>query len=80
VRCARIVGELLKPGRPRHLVPRDLPALVLGLAFDGAGELAGYAAGAGRAMAKLSDMEFHRERYLAPRDRRETGAGLAEVG
>lgn len=79
VRFARIVGELRKPGRPRRLLPRVLPALAVGLAFDGAGELAGYAAGAGRAMAKLSDMEFHRERFLAARDRRETGSGLAEV-
>jgi hypothetical protein len=80
VRCARIVGELRKPGRPRRLLPRVLPALAVGLLFDGAGELAGYAAGAGRAMERLSDMEFHRGRYLAARDRREKGAELAEVG
>ena len=80
VRCARIVGELLKPGRPRRLLPKVLPALVVGLLFDGAGECAGYALGAGDAMATLSDMEFHRERYLAARDRREPAQGLAEVG
>jgi len=80
VRCARIVGELSKPGRPRRLMPKVLPALFAGLAFDGAGELAGYAFGAGDAMRKLSDMEFHRGRYMAARDRRETTAGLAEVG
>jgi hypothetical protein len=51
-------------------LPRLLPALVIGLIFDGAGEMAGYAFGPGRAMAKLSDMEFHRERYLALHDRR----------
>jgi hypothetical protein len=71
VRCARITRELFKPGRPRHLLPRLVPALVVGLAFDGAGEMAGYAFGAGRAMAKLSDMEFHRERYTAGGDRAE---------
>ena len=71
VRCARITCELFKPGRPRHLLPRLAPALVVGLAFDGAGEMAGYAFGAGRAMAKLSDMEFHRERYTAGSDRPE---------
>lgn len=71
VRCLRITRELFKPGRPRHLLPRLLPALIVGLVFDGAGEMTGYALGPGRAMAILSDMEFHRERYLARHDRRE---------
>jgi hypothetical protein len=71
VRCLRITRELFKPGRPRRLLPLLLPALIAGLIFDGAGEMAGYALGPGRAMAKLSDMEFHRERYLAKHDRRE---------
>lgn len=71
VRCLRITRELFRPGRPRHLLPRLLPALILGLVFDGAGEMAGYAFGPGGAMAKLSDMEFHRERYLATHDRRD---------
>jgi hypothetical protein len=75
VRCQRIVRELLKPGRPHQLLPRLLPTLILGLAFDGAGELAGYALGAGSAMAKLSDMEFHRERYLAGHDKPEARVG-----
>jgi hypothetical protein len=71
VRCARLVRELVKPGRPRHLLPQLLPLLIIGLIFDGAGEMAGYAFGPGGAMAKLSDMEFHRERYLTRLDRRE---------
>jgi hypothetical protein len=71
VRCFRITRELFKPGRPRQLLPRLLPALIAGLIFDGVGEMAGYALGPGQAMAKLSDMEFHRERYLAGHDRRE---------
>lgn len=70
VRCYRIVRELSKPGRPRHLLPRLLPELIVGLACDGAGEMFGYALGAGDAMRKLSDMEFHRERYLVEQDRR----------
>ncbi|HKO60826.1 MAG TPA: glycosyltransferase [Pyrinomonadaceae bacterium] len=65
VRCLRITRELFKPGRPRYLLPRVLPILMLGLVFDGAGEMMGYAFGAGGAMAKLSDMEFHRERYMS---------------
>ncbi|HEY0404994.1 MAG TPA: glycosyltransferase [Pyrinomonadaceae bacterium] len=71
VRGLRITRELFRPGRPRRLFLRVLPALSVGLIFDGAGEMTGYAFGPGRAMAKLSDMEFHRERYLAAHDRRE---------
>jgi len=72
VRCLRITRELLRPGRPVYLLPGVLPALIVGLVFDGAGEMAGYAFGPGKAMAKLSDMEFHRERYMAERERLET--------
>jgi GT2 family glycosyltransferase len=68
VRFARIVRRLLAPGRPRHLVLRLSAALMCGLIFDGAGELIGYIFGAGDAMATLSDMEFHRERYLDEHD------------
>jgi hypothetical protein len=74
VRCARIVREVYRRGPTRRMLPRLLPALLVGLAFDGAGEAAGYALGPGGSMAKLSDMEFHRERFLAARERR-TGDG-----
>jgi hypothetical protein len=47
-----------------------LPALMAGLIVDGVGEMVGYAFGPGQAMARLSDMEFHRHRYLAERDKR----------
>ncbi len=73
VRLVRIVRQLRRPGRKRDLLPRVLPALIAGLVFDGAGEMVGYALGAGGAMRKLSDMEFHRERHLCRRDK------LAEV-
>jgi hypothetical protein len=65
VRCARITRELFRPGRPTHLLPRVFPALFVGLVFDGAGEMAGYIFGPGDAMAILSGMEFHRERFMA---------------
>ena len=71
VRCARIAREMYSRGPTRRMLPRLLPALVVSLLFDGAGEAAGYASGPGGAMAKLSDMEFHRSRYLAECDRRE---------
>lgn len=73
VRFRRILGELHRPGRGRHLMPRLLPLLFMGLVVDGTGEMIGYACGAGNSMKRLSDMEFHRERYLTQHDR------LAEV-
>jgi hypothetical protein len=75
VRCTRITREILRPGRPRHILPRVLPALILGLAFDGAGEMVGYALGQGAAMRTLSDMEFHRERFMKERERPEALRG-----
>jgi hypothetical protein len=74
VRCARIAREMYVRSRTRRMMPRLLPALLVGLAFDGAGEAAGYAFGPGGAMAKLSDMEFHRDRFVAEADRREESA------
>lgn len=68
LRFVRILRQLLMSGRPRHLLPRVAPALLTGLVVDGAGELVGYALGPGGAMATLSDMEFHRERYLDQQD------------
>jgi GT2 family glycosyltransferase len=73
IRLVRIVRQLRRPGRKSDLLPRVLPALITGLIVDGAGEMVGYALGAGGAMRRLSEMEFHRERYLCKRDR------LAEV-
>ena len=67
VRGARIARELRRPGRPRHLLPRILPALLGGLVVDAAGEMVGYSFGDGNARARLGDMEFHRERYVKAR-------------
>jgi len=64
VRFSRLVRELGRIDRPRHLLPRVAPMLFIALLCDGAGEMVGYAFGAGRAMSVLSDMEFHRERYM----------------
>lgn len=70
VRLWRILQQLRRPGRPYYLLPRVLPALVVGLALDGAGEMVGYILGAGDASQRLSDFEFHRYRYLSEEDRR----------
>jgi hypothetical protein len=69
IRLLRIVRELRRPGRPTYLLPRVLPTLIAGLMVDAAGEMAGYAFGHGNAMSRLSDMEFHRERYLRKKEK-----------
>src|SRR5713101_2628928 len=69
VRLWRIRSEIRRPGRPSHLWPRVLPALVVGLTVDTVGQMLGYALGAGQASQKLFYFEFHRDRYLAKRNR-----------
>lgn len=59
VRLVRIRRELHRPGRPNHLVPDVLPALMLGLGLSAAGEMAGYAFGSGDAAHQLLDIQFH---------------------
>lgn len=46
------------------LTVRLVAVLALLVALDGIGELAGYATGSGGAMRRLTDLEFHRERYV----------------
>jgi hypothetical protein len=74
VRFARVARSLPKVERPRG----TMAAVFAALACDGAGELFGYAFGAGRSMEKLSDMEFHRHRYISRRGRASASAGGAE--
>ncbi|HVG30755.1 MAG TPA: glycosyltransferase [Pyrinomonadaceae bacterium] len=74
VRFARVAR-----GVPRAVTPRGTLATVFAaLVCDGAGEMAGYAFGAGAAMEKLSDMEFHRHRYISRRDHGAATADAAE--
>jgi glycosyltransferase involved in cell wall biosynthesis len=69
VRFIRIVHDLRRGDGSRRLLPRIVPGLFAALIFDGLGEMVGYSLGPGRAMEKLSDMEFHRQRYLHKTDR-----------
>lgn len=48
---------------------RAIPALLYGLLLDGAGQLAGYALGAGSSSSELGGLEFNRERHVTARDR-----------
>jgi len=70
VRLLRINRELRRPGRPRYLLVRLLPLLVLGLLFDGLGQMIGYLMGLGNATDKLSQFEFNRIKHITKNDRR----------
>jgi hypothetical protein len=78
VRFGRIVGEFRQRDMP--LGPRRLAGIAWGVVLDGAGQLAGFGAGAGGAPQRLQDMEYNRQRYLSRRDRREAGLDDAEPG
>ncbi|HYM13775.1 MAG TPA: glycosyltransferase [Bryobacterales bacterium] len=69
VRFRRILAELRRPGRPSHRLPGVAPLLLLGLTVDGAGQMTGYALGAGAAREQLLCFEFHRYRHVRKRDR-----------
>jgi Glycosyl transferase family 2 len=80
VRFRRLRKDLFGAGQRRALVPRVYPALLLGLAFDGAGQMAGYLFGAGRSPDKLAVFEMDRLQHLTARDRQaidEAGRGIA---
>jgi hypothetical protein len=62
VRMARTIGVLRRIQLPASL--RLLSLLALLFLVDGFGELLGYASGSGGSMRRLTDMEFHRERYV----------------
>jgi hypothetical protein len=70
VRLLRSCRELLRPHRPRHMIPRLLPALALGLICDGAGQMVGYLCGISASPEELADFEYNRVRYIRPEDRR----------
>jgi hypothetical protein len=69
IRLRRLL-PLLRTVQQRRTVPSgSLPILMLGLVAGAAGELAGYALGAGDAERKASQFEFHRVRHLAKTNR-----------
>ena len=60
VRGRRVLRHIRRTGRSAELLPRILPALVVGLAVSALGELAGYALGPGRAPRLVGEMELRR--------------------
>jgi hypothetical protein len=65
----RVLRDLGRIGELPRLGFSILPVLMLALASDAAGEMVGYLFGGKRAMHKLTDMEYHRHRYLSENDR-----------
>ena len=70
IRLARVSRELLLPNRPWRLLPRLLPLMALGLAFDGAGQMLGYVTGGGESIHLIAAFEFDRMRYIPVADQR----------
>ncbi len=68
LRFHRLRRELSVAGR--RVPARVYPALLLGLVFDGAGQMAGYLIGPGAAPDKLAVFEMNRIHHLTPSDRR----------
>lgn len=71
------LGRRLGPARRFGQLPRVLPSLALVLVVGAAGEIAGYARGAGTSMVKMTDLEVERTRFLNARDLAEHAAAVA---
>ncbi len=69
LRFKRLHAEQLGRRRPRDAAASTAPALLLGLVFDAAGQMAGYAAGAGGAPDRLAVFEMDRKRHVTRQDR-----------
>jgi hypothetical protein len=69
VRLKRVLREIYRSGRERELLPRILPALIVGLVADAFGQLTGYAFGAGAAAQRRVSFELSRYQHVTQQDR-----------
>jgi hypothetical protein len=69
IRLGRIVRKWIQPGGKSKKILSLLPVLVFFLMIDAAGEAVGYLLGTGDAMLKISDIDFHRERFMNAKDK-----------
>jgi hypothetical protein len=69
LRTRRVIQHIRRAGLQRRLLPRILPTLVLSLIVNAAGEMMGYAAGAGRSWAAVYHHELYKLEYVSPRER-----------
>lgn len=71
LRARRILRQIRRAGLHRRLLPRIVPVLVLSLLVSAAGEMIGYAAGAGRSWSVVYRLELHKLRFVSDRERQE---------
>jgi hypothetical protein len=69
VRLRRILAQVQRHRSSAILPPRVIPALLLLLLCDAAGEFAGYLLGAGAEGRRTGEFEFHRDRHRTLRHR-----------
>jgi glycosyltransferase involved in cell wall biosynthesis len=70
VRLKRILRYIFRSGRQCELLPRILPALILGLIADAFGQLTGYALEAGDAAQRRVSFELSRYQHIKKQDSR----------
>jgi len=63
VRLMRTLGHVRRVRRGALFAARVVPTVFVGLVFDAAGQMAGYAAGAGVAHERLAAFEWHRLKH-----------------
>lgn len=68
-RLGRILHHISRSNRKHEVLPRILPALILGLAADAFGQLIGYVLGAGDAAQQRVSFELNRYRHVTEQDR-----------
>lgn len=62
LRLRRILPNLRRPVSGNHFLPILLAVVITGLYVSAAGEMLGYASGAGKSSQRLCKVEFHRDR------------------
>ena len=68
MRLERVVRHIFRSGRERELLPRILPALIIGQLADALGQLTGYALGPGDAPQRMVTFELNRGRHAVEQD------------
>jgi Glycosyl transferase family 2 len=69
VRLERVLRHIFRSGRGRELLPRVLPALIIGLVADAFGQLMGYTFGAGDAAQHRVSFELNRYQHITEQER-----------
>jgi hypothetical protein len=75
VRLRRVLRDVGR-AREHRVFPRVLPPVLLGLTVSALGEAVGYAFGVGSAYERVTEYEFHRDKYVTRRDRAEMARAL----